>query len=141
MGVAYLSCRACSTHSSRLLQQEDLVFICLKGSNNGGEEPDAHCPRSLEPNILPIFGLKLLTIFAKCSGLLQIVSELWPPLLSETPGCSQGIEMYSKCSIVWLNRFCKFPSKMYASMSKRPGSETSFLTRCTSTYMLLYCIH
>lgn len=27
---AYLSCRACSTHSNRLLQQEDLVFIRLQ---------------------------------------------------------------------------------------------------------------
>lgn len=29
MDISYLSCRACSTHSNRLLQQEDLVFIWL----------------------------------------------------------------------------------------------------------------
>lgn len=39
-GVAYLSCRACSTHSSRLLQQEDLLFIRPRRPRTmAGKEP------------------------------------------------------------------------------------------------------
>lgn len=49
MEVAYLSCRACSTHSKRPLQQEDLLFIwrwhvTMRGrkQSSGPEASQAH---------------------------------------------------------------------------------------------------
>lgn len=73
MDISYLSCRACSTHSNRLLQQEDLVFIWLaawRPGTMGGKELDW---RSTE-----VVASKLQSLTASIQG--WFVFSTRPPL-------------------------------------------------------------
>lgn len=77
MYISYLSCRACSTHSNRLLQQEDLVFIWLvawmarhNGREGTGGPLDSHRPRpkKITASIQGCFNLSIRPPLTKTSS-------------------------------------------------------------------------
>lgn len=115
MDVAYLSCRACSTHSNRLLQQEDLVFIWLQAWMDWHNGREGTRGPLLRPTVVQMFGLdcwyslpiwRIITVSYNSGLILLILATL----------CGFAFKCKMNCCLKYLSQVDSYIWRNYSTL-------------------------